>query len=118
LDLWHVDNQIGVYRECSETMSGNNQASKASVIAMYSHWRLVLGGTRSAYGPTTDASASTLNQKLDDLSRSSTIRCSASATIWSLEVAPDSLPPLQAVGRVHSGLQFREMRLCEGDIPR
>jgi hypothetical protein len=59
-----------VYRERSETISGNNQASQASVIAMYSHCRLVLGGTRSAYGPTTDARASTTNQKVDDLSMS------------------------------------------------
>jgi hypothetical protein len=64
----------GVCRARSETISGNNQASHASVIAMYSHWRLVLGGTRSAYGPTTDARASTTNQNVGDLSTSSIIR--------------------------------------------
>jgi hypothetical protein len=57
---------ISAYEERSETIKGNNQARKATVIAMYTQSRLVVGATRTAYGPTAAATASTMNQNVGD----------------------------------------------------
>jgi hypothetical protein len=62
--------RVGTHRERSDAISGNNQASSATVIAMYTHWRLVLGGTRNRYGPTTAAAVNMRNQKVGDLAYS------------------------------------------------
>lgn len=55
-----------IQRERTEDINGSIHARNASVSAMYSHWRRVLGRTPKRYGATTHVTVSTTNQNRAD----------------------------------------------------